>query len=161
MGTYASLSELKGRLAYRAQHITDTSEPNNTDINLWINEAEAALTAAIAAGQGTTPITNANGILLMKQWALMYVEGRTRMAFASAGGDGDNDDGKDLIEKFEDLIDKILDNPSRYDAMLSGGDAAETTRHLRGHVLDNQDNKSVANGDYLPEWTKEAQEEQF
>lgn len=152
MGTYASTSDIAARLPYRT--IDSNSKPTSTQVGQWITEAEAMLTAALDTCQITTPVTNSNGIELLKSWACDYAEGRTRMAYANSGGDGGNDDGKDLIENFKELIDKILDNPTMYSAMFNAGDAEASSRRVRGYVLDNDDSVSISNGDFEPTFTK-------
>jgi hypothetical protein len=70
------------------------------------------------------------------------------MAFAAAGGDPSNNAGSDQLEKFNDRLTEILNNPQRYAMILGGGAGTSASRQLRSHVLDNQDGKTAA--DYEP-----------
>jgi len=148
MGTYMSETDVEARIPDRS--ITSSTTPNSTQVALFITAAEAKLEGALTAGQIGVPITDSNGIEIMKDWATTYVEGRTRMAFAAAAGDSDNDDGKDMVEWFENtLIPDILTFPQKYEAMLTGGSATQS-RHFRSYILDNDDDKTISDGDFDP-----------
>lgn len=152
MGTYANSSDVAARVPYRK--IDATSDPTDVQVEQWITAAEAKLTGVLAAGQATTPVINANGIEIVKSWVTDYAEGRVRMAYA-ATGDGSNDDGKDLVEGFENLLTAIRADTAGFDAELSGGTSTDSSRTMRGHVLDNSDGKTIAAGDFAPTFTTE------
>ena len=159
MGTYAATSNVQARLPYRT--IDASSEPNDTQVSGWIDEAEAALEGALAAGQVSVPVTNANGIKQMRAWALDYPVGMTRLAYGATGGESAEDEGTAMIERFWDRVDDILDNPSRYSAMLSGGTAGDSTRGLRSYVTDNADGATISGGDFTPTFEKGRGSKQF
>jgi len=160
MGTYAATTDVDARLAGRPASSAST-KPTSTQVGAWIDEAEAMLTGALAAGDCTTPVTDTGGIKIMRSWACDYAEGRARMAYAAAAGDGTNKDGESLIEKFDKLIDDIIKCPAKYDAILSSGGASDNTRRLRGYVLDNADSKTVSDGDFDPVFTMSDRTEDF
>ena len=111
---------------------------------------------ALVSGGGSMPDAGTNGADIIEVWIVNYAEGRTRMAYAAAGGDGGNDDGKDLIEDFDELIEKILDKPNRYDDMLNGSASDTATPvQVRGYVLSNADDKTIADGDFDPIFTRD------
>lgn len=158
MGTYASYSDVAARLPYRT--IGASSKPTSTQVEQWITEAEAMLTGALARAGISYPVTG-GGAEIMKSWAADFAEGRTRQAYAAAGGDGGNDDGKDLIEAFRDLVRvQIPGDPPGFEAMLWTA-SSSTTRRLRGHVLDNADGLTISDGDFAPTFTKSDAEDQF
>lgn len=147
--SYTSAVEVADRLPYRS--ITASTKPSTGDVDRWGAKASAILDGVLASVQIVTPITHTGGVAIVSEWVTDYAEGRYRMALAAAGGDGDNDDGKDLIVKFEERMIEILENPSRYQGMLNGGAASDSTRQLRGNVTDNADGKSVS--DFAPQFT--------
>lgn len=151
MGNYSSNSEVTRRLPYRT--ISSTSDPSTGDIDQWITESEAVIDGALSSIGVTVPVTNATGIQILRTWVNAYAEGSYRIAVASAGGDGSNDDGKDLITKFDEQIKNVLALPGVYSAMFAGGSAAADARRVRGYVLDNADSKSVSGGDFEPVFT--------
>lgn len=148
MGTYATSADVTRNIPGRS--IGETTTPSTTDIDAWISQAEAMLTGALVAGGVSTPITNANGILIMEAWAVLYAEGHARMTVAAGLGDGANDDGKDLIEQFNKVLDDIRADPAGIEAMLSGGATSDTTRKVKAYVLDNNDGLTVTDGDFAP-----------
>jgi hypothetical protein len=159
VGTYAATADVQRRNPYRV--IGVSTSPSSTDVDEFISEAEASLHGALAAAQIPTPITDANGSRLLKAWVLNYAEGRVRMAYAAAGGDGANSDGRDLVDGFWARVNDIIDNPTRYASMLFSGSAPSGTRRVRCYQLDNQDSKSIGNDDFAPVFTKADPETQF
>lgn len=153
MGTYATNGDVIRNIPGRP--ISSSSSPSTTDIDNWILQAEALLTGALTCGGITVPITDASGVVIMEAWAVLWAEGHTRMALAAGVGDGANDDGKDLIESFNAVIDDIKAEPGQADAMLNGGSQSESTSNLRGYATDNIDGKSTANGDFDPTFTRD------
>jgi hypothetical protein len=154
MTTYATSGDVQARVPYR--DITATSKPSSDDVSGWINEAEAMLTAALRSSGISVPITAAEGLLLMRSWVLDYPIALVKMAYASAGGDGANEDGQAEMKRFEERIAAIESDPARHEAMLTGSSSSDSTRRIRGHVLDNADDKTIDNGDFAPEFEKGA-----
>lgn len=155
---YSTYTNVTKRVPYRS--VDATSTPSSTDVNTWLERAEAKLHAALISGGIATPITSTHGVSVMKDWTEDYAEGRLRKAYASADGDGDNEDGEDLIEAFRELCKDIVNNPHIYDAMLNNA-ATEATRRVRGYVTDNTEDKTVSAGDFAPTFTKSRSGDQF
>jgi hypothetical protein len=153
MGTYATTAHISARMSGRT--FGANTSPSTTQIGVWIDEAEGALAAHLNAAQVSTPITNANGILLMQSWACDYAEGRTRLALASGGVDQSADDGQKLIDRFDARLKDILDKPATYSAMLNAGSAGDETRQIRAYVLDNDDDETIDDGDFDPTFTRD------
>ena len=141
MGTYAVTSDVQARLP--GFTLTTSTKPSTTQVDSWITEAEALLEGAMLSGGLTVPNTNTRGIEILTSWASDYAEGHARQALAAAGGDGANDDGKDLLEKFDNRVTDILDHAARYGQMLEGGAAPDGARIVRSYPLNNQDSKTV------------------
>ena len=148
MGTYVSTAQVGARLPYRT--IDGSSSPSSTQVGEWIDEAEAILHGALNAIEVSTPITGTDGTKIMRSWVLDYSVGRTREALAAAGGDGDNDAGRDEIERFNNQVEEILNNSMRYSAMLQAGSGDASARQIRSYVLDNADSKTISDGDFSP-----------
>jgi len=149
MGTYASASNVQARLPGSSRTIGASTDPSTTDVNEYIADAEALLTGALDAAQIDTPVTSTTGTAILQAWVTDYAEARTRKAWASAGGDGGNDDGRDELERFDERLKDITDNPQKYEAMLTGG-AATNSKQVRSYTLDNQDGKTIEAGDFDP-----------
>lgn len=148
MGTYVSTAQVSARLPYRT--IDGSSSPTSTQVSEWIDEAEALLHGALNAAEVSTPITGTDGIKIMRSWVLDYSVGRTRMAYASSGGDGGNDAGVDDVERFNERVTDILNNPMRYSSMLQAGSGGSSSRQIRGVQTDNADDLTVSDGDFSP-----------
>ena len=153
MGTYVSTAQVNARLPYRT--IDSNSSPTATQVGEWIDEAEALLHGALNAAEVTTPITGGDGVKIMRSWVLDYAVGRTRIAYASSGGDGGNDAGVDEIESFNERVNDILNNPMKYSAMLNAGSGSSSSRRLRGVQTDNADSLTVAGGDFKPSFKRD------
>lgn len=151
MGAYVTTAQVGARLPYRT--IDSASSPSASQVDEWIDEAEAILNGALSTIEVTAPITAAAGIKICRSWVLDYAVGHTRMAYAAAGGDSGNDSGVDEIERFNERIEDIFRNSSRYNAMLSGGAGSDSSRQIRAYTTDNADSKTVSGGDFDPNFT--------
>jgi hypothetical protein len=160
VGSYASTSDIAARLSGRT--ISTTSKPTTAQTSAWIDEAEAQIEGALASIGMTVPVASpARALVILRAWTLLYAEGHTRMAFASAGGDGTNDDGKDMLEQFYARLDFIRTNPTATESMLSDGSPGDSARRMRGYVTDNDDDKSIGNDDFLPTFEISRGSDQF
>lgn len=155
MGTYVSdASEVQEHMPYRK--ISATTDPSETDVNKWIVRAEGQLTASLRAGSITTPITDTEGIATVVTWLLAYLVGLVEKAYASAGGDPDNDKGIDACRAWEMLMKDIPKNTEIYKAMLCA-DASGAMSKLRSHVV----NSGLSEESYTAKFTREDWENQF
>jgi hypothetical protein len=139
---YAVLNDVQARIPART--LSATSKPSATNVEDWIAEADAMLCGSLAAGDIPLPDAGTAGATIMRAWECDYAEGRARMAYASAGGDGSNNDGKDLVESFKTLTVNIRRHPSDYGAMLAGGDAPEGSTKCRGSNADTSADDYIA-----------------
>ena len=155
---YATSSDVQARLP--GFTFSTTTAPSTTQITQWLTEADAFLNGALLAAGLTSPNVDARGLEILKSWACSYAEGHTRMALAAAGGDGSNDDGKDLVEQFMRLVSMkhedggIVANPGAYGQMLQGGDAPATATRLRSYVTHNTNDETIDGGDFDPVFQK-------
>lgn len=145
MGTYATTAHVESRTPGRT--LNATSKPTTVEVDIWIDEAEAELTATLKAAQCTTPITDPDGVEIMRKWVCWYAVGMTKKAWAGSAADG-NEDGEIEITRFEALIVSISNDHAYYCALLGGSGSGH--RHVRSHVLDNSDSKTIADGDFDP-----------
>jgi hypothetical protein len=160
MGTYASaVPDIHDRVPFPG--ITASSVPSATEVDRWVTHAEARLHATLKGVQLATPVTDSDGIEVAKDLVMMYAEGRYRMALAASGHDGDNDDGKDLVQAFEDALTAIRDDPTGRGAEFGGGSVSDSARRLRSHVTDHPDGQTVAAGDFDPTFNKRDGSSQF
>ena len=155
MTVYVSVAQVSARLPYRT--IDTNSKPATAQVTEWIDEAEAIITGALNAIEISTPITGGDGIKILRSIILDYPVGQVRLAYAAAGGDSDNDAGVDEIERFNNRVEDIFAHPTRYASMLQAGSASSSQRTLRGYVTDNDDSKTVDNGDFTPSFTRSDQ----
>ena len=155
MGAYASSSDVADRLPGRVLTNDSTSQPTLDNVDTWILQAEARVNGALAAAQISIGSLSADGRLIIKTIILDIAEGVTRKAMASAGGIDDSTEGQAAIEAFAVIIKDIRANRTDWEATLTGGTASSATRGLRGHALDNQDGKTIADGDFAPVFTRD------
>ena len=129
MSIYATTTDVERRM--RDHEITASTKPSTTDVQAWLDEAEAKITATLRAIGITTPVTDTQGITMLAILATDYGEGRVRRTLAFTGGDGDNQDGVALLASFDEALDAMHANPDRTAAVLTGGTSPTTTRNLR------------------------------
>lgn len=141
--SYAVHGDVQARIPYRT--IGASSKPSQSDVTTWLAEAQAMLDGALAGAGLPAPYTDSAAVLQLKSWVCDYAEGLVRKAYAAAGGAGDNDDGKDLLEKFEARLKDIAARPAVYERMLSPASTASTTTQVRA---------SNADGALEPEFTR-------
>lgn len=150
---YATYSDVQARIPYRT--ISATSKPTSTQVTAWITETEAMLDGVLVAADLPAPYSSTAAVNILKSWVCDRAEGLVRQAYASAAGDGTNDDGKDLIAKFDKLLEDILRRPTLYGAMLASGDAPSSSVKLRAYQTDNDDGASISDGDFDPTFTRD------
>lgn len=138
---YAVASDVTIRLPYWTFSVS--SKPSTTNVTAWIAEGEAMLRGAMAAAGITAPSTSA----VCGKWVCDYAEGRVRVAYAKAGGDGTNVDGQSLLDAFDALLQAIVGNPIQYAAMITG-----TVRgpRMSSYATANTDGLSPEAGDFDP-----------
>jgi hypothetical protein len=102
----------------------------------WIIQTEAMLNGALRAAEIYGDYSSGDALQILKSWVVGRVSGLVRMAYAAAGGDGTNVDGKDLVDKFDELLEDIRDRASYYGAMLAGGSAPDESVRLRASNRD-------------------------
>jgi hypothetical protein len=154
VATYANVGDVRGRIPYRT--IDATSQPSEVQVEKWIDEAGARAEGTLLAAGISIP-TAAGPRLILKNYIVDYAEGRTRMAYAASGGDGGNDDGKDLVESFKEWILDIAEDSQRWAAIFGSGSVDSDALLLRSHVTNNPDGESISDGDFDPVFTRDEQ----
>lgn len=153
MGAYCVVSDIQARLAYWT--ISTTSSPSSAQISAWIDEAESMLDGALQAVDLPAPYATTHAVRILKSWVASYVEGLVRRAHVAAAGEGaQNEDGKDLVEKFDALIKDILAKPSIYGSMLAGGSGPSAATRLRAYQTNNRDGLSSSASVFSPTFKK-------
>lgn len=146
---YIQVSEVNARNPARA--VSASTSPTDTQAQAWIEEAEAFINGALLVGNLPAPYTvGTNAAKILGMIVGDYAEGRIRIAYAAAGGDGQNKDGEAQVEKFYETCKDIKRNPETWAAMLGAGSPPVAARRNRGHVTDNADGETVDNGDFDP-----------
>lgn len=154
MGTYVTHDDVQKRVPYRT--IGAATKPSETDVDAWIDEAEAGLENLLKAHGCTVPVTAASGVKLMRSWVIDYPLSLILSAFAhSAGGDPGSEAGKAEMDRFLARCADIEKEPAKYEAMLTASStASDSTRVVRCYELDNEDDKSIDDGDFDPEFER-------
>lgn len=153
MATYATYADVAARLPQHTFSVS--SKPTTTQQEVWLAYAEASIIAALQSGGNPGTYVTTAGTVQIREWATDYGEGRTRQALQSGKGDiTNNGDGEKLIDDFNARILHIQTNPSLYGAMLAAGDAPEGTSRLLSYQTSNDDDLTIANGDFAPTFTR-------
>jgi hypothetical protein len=137
--------------------VTAISKPSTSDIDSWIESAEAQINAYLKAGGSIVPITDADGVEQLRELTLEFAEGRTRRALAPPGSS--TDDADKLLDGFKEILKDMRENPAAWGAQTSGGSADEDTTRLRNHVVNDVDGRTRA--DFAPTFAKADGGDQF
>ena len=149
MPNWAAVADVQARLPYRT--IGASTTPSTADVTAWLNEAEAIIRAELTAQSLPNTFTSSGDPeAVVKELAITYAEGRTRQAYAGAGGDGDNDDGVSQIRAFGEWRTDLRARPAIWGEILGAGSAAAGAVRFRSHVTNHPDGKSIAAGDFRP-----------
>lgn len=157
---YATNADVIKRLPGRS--VTVSSKPSTTDIDAWIAEGEAELNAELTMQGFGTPVTDANGILILKAKVVSYATSRCVFGWEIGTGADQPVTAGDLMKEYTDFIALISSQPSKVAAMIgqkpgqSGGSTV-----LRSYPTDNQDDLSIDNGDFDPVFTRDAKKTPF
>lgn len=146
MANYSGFAYIQALIPTPA--ITTTSQPTTAQVDAWVAEGEAFLETALQDVGVTVPIEDERGILVMRSWTNLYAEGKTRYARAGAGGDGQNENGLKLLDKFDALLERIRADPAWAASMVSGGTATDDAVRYRDHT------KNLDDEDFEPVFTK-------
>ncbi len=151
MGTYAANTDIQTRMP--AHPWSGSSKPSTTDLTNWITLTEGQLTAALKAGGISTPITDADGIQLAKAIICEVVEGLARLALNSAVDASDAQIGNQRVKDFNELLKSVAAGGSSIWAAMLGGTSRQCG--VRGHVINNADGETIADGDFDPEFERD------
>lgn len=156
--TYAVTADVTARVPYRSA-ITISSEPSTTNVESWLREASAMLSSTLLSVGIEPPTadsgnTYTSGGQICKAWCIDYAEGRLRMAYAAAGGDGANDDGKDILQRFLDRLEWIRANVAAARALMLGEQPSSSTSQLRSLWTDDRDGGSIAADSWPRKFTR-------
>lgn len=152
MPTWAAASDVSARLTYET--IDGSSNPTQTQVEAWIDEAEGRIRVILrAAGIGTT-YSDTDTVNVLTHHVTDYVEGRVLLAWSSgAGGEQDREAGEVLIVKFDAFLEEVRANPIQFGSELAAtGDVSDSIQMVRSHVLDNEDSLTIADSDFAPKF---------
>lgn len=149
---YTRVDDIGDRLKYTFPNGFSTSTtPSRDRVSKWIEEAEAKLNNTLNAAGITTPVTNNSGRIELGVYVANYVEGRIRQVLAAAGGDGDNDDGVELIQSLFDVCADIRNNQPWWADKLASGSGG--VRQLFAHPTDDVDGRPITA--FAPKFTRD------
>lgn len=124
MGSYASTTDVGARVPYRA--IGASTNPSSTVVSGWIDDAEAELDGVLGAQGLSTPLTGTGPVRIAKSWVSEYVAGLVMRAYATAGGDPNNEQGSTEIAQWRARMTEIARDASRFGSVLGQGSTAAT-----------------------------------
>lgn len=119
MGMYTQLDDVVARIGGR--ELNSTTPPTRVQVDEWIRGAELELLNTLASvGVPTSFAPGTAGAIIIRDWVADYVAGTVRQANAAAGGAGDNNDGRPLIEDWKEHLKDIRKDPDHFTAKLTG-----------------------------------------
>ncbi|HLY75528.1 MAG TPA: hypothetical protein VKU80_15515 [Planctomycetota bacterium] len=149
MGTYASCNpDVANRMPWLATPSAST-KPTQTAIDEWVTEAEAEITAVLSMQGLVTPVTNTNGIAILKAKVASYATSRWIDALPS----GTNLEGKDsgkLMQEYLDFLKLAKADVAAVATMLgqAPGTSGGGAEAVRSYITENPDGLSLTNNDF-------------
>ena len=152
MPTWAVADDVRARLSYET--IDGSSSPNTTQVEAWIDEAEARIRGVLRAAGLATTYSDTDSVNILTNVVADYVEGRVRLAWGSGtGGVEDTEAGERLIIKFDTFIQDLRHGAIQLGSELDpGGDVPDSIQLARSHIDDNEDGLTLNNGDFDPKF---------
>lgn len=152
MPTWAAATDIQARLTYET--IGASTNPSTTQVEAWIDEAEARIRGVLRAAGLSTTYSDTDSVNILTHHVSDYVEGRVRLAWGSGtGGVDDTEAGERLIEKFDAFIAELRTGGIQLGSELDpSGDVADAIQLTRSHITDNEDGLTVDNGDFDPKF---------
>ncbi len=124
--TYAAIGDVNARIGIPA--VDSSSSPNTTQVTTWLTDAQAELDSRLSAiGHGTVP----DAVAICKTLIVNYAAAQVYITRAGQGGDGDNEHGQSLLQKWLDDLQDIRDNPEWWSGLLSAGAPTAGVRRRR------------------------------
>lgn len=152
MPTWAAATDVQARLTYET--IDGSSSPTTTQVEAWIDEAEARIRGVLRAAGLATTYSDTDSVNILTNVVADYVEGRVRLAWGSGtGGTEDTEAGERLIAKFDAFIQELRTGAIQLGSELdASGDVPDSVQLARSHIDDNDDGLTVDNGDFDPKF---------
>lgn len=136
MPIWSSVDDVRARVTYA--EITPTSQPSETQVEDWLDDAEAEVRAALRSVElrdTYDPTDDADALRILRRRVVDFAAGLTKLAWASADGDAENEDGQPLVDAFNAWLQEIAASPARIGAMLQPtGQAPQRARQARSHT---------------------------
>lgn len=150
---YAAVGDVEARLSGRT--FSATGDPTIAEVTAWITQAEARLNKELEA-VGFTTVTDADGILIVKDVVTSRVAARAIKAFAAGTNFDTEKQEADLMKEWDDFLADIRSAPGRIGTLIGQAFGSAADRgNLRAYTRDNSKGKSVGNGDYDPVFSKD------
>jgi len=146
---YSTTAAVRARVPYR--DVTTSPLPSDAQVEAWLDETEARLDATLARA-GITLVSARYAVV--RPFVVDNAAGLLRMANAATGGDGENDDGKDLLKRFDDFLLSILQDPEGWALALGTAPSSGSRSRLSSYATDNADGLSTSEGHFNPVFRK-------
>ena len=156
MPTYATVgdvfSRVRGLLGDSVTAFSSSTEPSETDVENWMDEAVGAIHSCLRSVNVTPlPMTDAFAIAKLGEMEIRYAEGRVRRLVAGYGGDQGNRDGQDLIDKFFEDCEKLK---AQRQLTQEGLDPSQTVQTASNYVTNPQGPDTLTEADWKPRFTR-------
>lgn len=143
-------TDVQPRVAGRT--IGASTQPTSDEVTQWLREAEVALVGALRGAGVSVPEASDDGAELIKAWVVDYPVGMLKIAWLDEA-----DEGREMVNRFWERINEIPGKSGFYDAMLNGGSTGSSSLMTRGYVRNNDDGKSLADGDFDPMFDRDTE----
>lgn len=148
MAIYGSAAGVASRLPGRT--ISATSDPTDTEVTAWLDQAESRLGRELVAIGLAIPVVGTDPVNIVKD----VVESRAAYRWLSGAGalaasQEDVQLKADLKKEWDDFLLKIAAEPGKVATLLGqGAGSSGGPSQLRSYATDNTDGKSIDAGDF-------------
>jgi hypothetical protein len=154
MSVWGAVGDVASRLSYAT--IDADSEPNTTEVQQWLDDAEAQIKASLESGDLPTTFTaGSNAISILKEIVVDYAEARCRLVWASNGLTDQY--AEDMLERFHERREDIADRPNYWAGRLKAGSPTPQHLMISGTATQDVGGRSVTSSDLAPVFTRSSE----
>lgn len=143
MSSWSTVDNVRSRLTYG--EIAETSDPSASNVQDWLDEAEARVKGVLRAAKLPTAYTDVDSLLILRNMVVRYAVGNVLMSWGSKTGGDDLAAGERMVEAFEADLEKIRNQYVQLGSELdASGTVPTASSKVRSHTLDDSTVESEA-----------------
>lgn len=135
MSVWATVADVTARGSQR--DISANSRPSTSQVQVWLDYAEAQIRAVLGSRNLRVTYSSPDdddAILILREKATDYADGRFLRAISNSEGDIDNLHGQPQIDSFNAFLDQIRAGEIGFGQELEQGDVSSDATGVRSNI---------------------------